>query len=160
MKQIVVGVGEYQVSNDPEAVLATFSLGSCVAVALYDPLVKVGGLLHLMLPESDINPLRAKEKPGMFADTGIPLLLEECLRLGAQKGRLQVKVVGGAEMLDSSGFFMIGKRNLAAVRKILWQNGLFIMKQEVGGNVNRSVFLDLGTGKVTVRISGEGTKEL
>lgn len=160
MKQIVVGIGEYQVSDDPEAVLVTFSLGSCVAVTVYDPMVKVGGLLHLMLPESDINPLRAKEKPGMFADTGIPLMLDECLRLGAQKARLQVKVAGGAEMLDSSGFFMIGKRNLTAVRKILWQNGLFIVRQDVGGNVNRSVFFELSTGKVTVKISGEGVKEL
>lgn len=160
MQQIVVGIGEYKVTNDPSAVLITYSLGSCIAVVVYDPVAKVGGILHLMLPESDINPLRAEERPGMFADTGIPLLLKECEKLGADKRRLQVKVVGGGEMLDSSGFFQIGKRNYAATRRILWQHGLMIRGQDVGGNVNRTVSLEMATGKVKVKISGEGIREL
>jgi len=158
MSQIVVGIGEYKVTDDPSAVLITYSLGSCIAVVVYDPVVKVGGMLHLMLPESDINPLRAEERPGMFADTGIPLLLQECERLGADKKRLQVKVAGGGEMLDSSGFFQIGKRNYAATRRILWQHGLMIRRQDVGGNANRTVSLEMATGKV--KVSGDGIREL
>lgn len=160
MQQIVVGIGEYKVTDDPSAVLITYSLGSCIAVVVYDPVAKVGGMLHLMLPESDINPLRAEERPGMFADTGIPLLLKECEKLGADKRRLEVKVAGGGEMLDSSGFFQIGKRNYAATRKVLWQHGLLIRRQDVGGNANRTVSLEMATGKVKVKISGDGIREL
>ncbi len=160
MHQIVVDIGEYRVTDDPSAILIAYSLGSCIAVALYDPVVKVGGMLHLMLPDSEIHPLRAKERPGMFADTGIPLLLESCEMLGAKKSRLQVKVAGGGEMLDSSSFFKIGKRNFVAVRRILWQHGLMIRAQDVGGNANRTVSLEMATGKVKVKISGDGVKEL
>jgi chemotaxis protein CheD len=160
MKLKVVGIGEFQTSNDPEDILVTYSLGSCVAVVVYEPSVRVGGMLHFMLPDSEINLERAREKPAVFADTGIPLLLESCRALGADLKKLQVKLVGGAELLSSSDFFMIGKRNLTAARKILWQNGLLIKAQEVGGQVNRTVSLEIATGKVLVKIPGEGVKEI
>ncbi len=160
MKLKVVGIGEFQVSDDPEEILVTYSLGSCVGVVVYEPFRRVGGMLHFMLPDSEINLERAREKPGVFADTGIPLLLQSCRALGADLKKLQVKLVGGAELLGSSDFFLIGKRNVTAARKILWQNGLFIRSQEVGGHVNRTVSLEIATGKVLVKIPGEGVKEI
>jgi len=160
MKLKVVGIGEFQVSDDPEEILVTYSLGSCVGVVVYEPFRRVGGMLHFMLPDSEINLERAREKPGVFADTGIPLLLQSCKALGADLKKLQVKLVGGAELLGSSDFFLIGKRNVTSARKILWQNGLFIKAQEVGGHVNRTVSLEIATGKVLVKIPGEGVKEI
>jgi len=106
MKLKVVGIGEFQVSDDPEEILVTYSLGSCVGVVVYEPFRRVGGMLHFMLPDSEINLERAREKPGVFADTGIPLLLQSCRALGADLKKLQVKLVGGAELLGSSDFFL------------------------------------------------------
>jgi len=71
MADLIVGISELKVSNNPDDVLVTFALGSCIAVAVYDPLVKVGGLLHYMLPDSTLDPQKAQNQPGMFADTGI-----------------------------------------------------------------------------------------
>lgn len=157
---LVVGIGDLKVTAESSATLITYSLGSCIGVAVYDPVAGVGGLLHFMLPDSRINPDRAKERPAVFADTGVPLLLQECEKLGAQKGRLQVKVAGGAQILDSSDFFKIGKRNLVALKKVLWQHGILIHAQEVGGTTNRTMGLDMSTGTVWVKISGDGVKKL
>jgi len=113
-----------------------------------------------MLPESRINPERAIERPAIFADTGLPLLLKECEKLGADRKRMQVKVAGGAQILDASDYFKIGKRNYVAVRKILWQEGILISGEEIGGVLNRTMALEMPTGKVWVKISGDGVKEL
>ena len=96
VRQLTVGVGDCKVSNAPESVLATYALGSCIAIAIYDPVAAVAGLLHFMLPVSSINPEKAGRNPFIFADTGIPLLLQAAYRLGAKKNRLVVRVVGGA----------------------------------------------------------------
>ncbi|RLA93542.1 MAG: chemotaxis protein CheD, partial [Deltaproteobacteria bacterium] len=84
---IVVGIGDYKVTKEPSVTLITYSLGSCIGVTVYDPAAKVGGMLHFMLPESRINPERAIERPAIFADTGLPLLLKECEKLGADRKR-------------------------------------------------------------------------
>ena len=157
---IIVGIGEYKVTDNPAAVLITYSLGSCIGVTVYDPVVKVGGMLHFMLPEARISPDRAKERPGMFADTGFPLLLEECQKLGADRKRMSVKVAGGAQILDAGDHFKIGKRNYVALRKVLWQNRIFIDGEDIGGCVNRTMRLELSTGKVLVKVLGNGVKEL
>jgi chemotaxis protein CheD len=157
---LVVGMGDMKVSDDPQATIVTFALGSCIGITIYDPLVKAGGLLHFMLPESSTNPEKALKNPFMFADTGIPRLFQEIYKLGGDKRRLRVRVAGGAQLLDESGFFNIGKRNYAALRKVLWTGNLLIHAEEVGGQVNRTVRLDLCTGKVSVKTSGEGEKEI
>ena len=96
----------------------------------------------------------------MFADTGIPLLFKEAYSLGGEKRRMQVKVIGGAQLLDDSGYFNIGKRNYMALRKILWANNVLIQAEEVGGQVNRTVRLEVATGKIWVKNSGKGEGEL
>jgi chemotaxis protein CheD len=158
--KIIVGIADMQVSNEPEAVLITYSLGSCIGVSLYDPVVKVGGVLHFMLPESKIDPAKAQKKPSMFADTGIPLLFRETYKLGAEKRRLQVKIAGGSQILDDSGYFNIGKRNYLALRKILWMNNVLIHSEDIGGNVNRTLSIELPSGKVWIKTSGNGIREI
>jgi len=160
MGKIVVGIADIKVSNNPEDTLITYALGSCIGVIVYDPVVKVGGLLHFMLPESKVNPQRAKENPYMFADTGVPLLFKTCYKYGAKKRRMIVKVAGGAEIMDEARYFNIGKKNYAVLRKIFWRNGVLIRAEDVGGMVNRTVELDIGTGEVRLKIPGQGIRKL
>jgi chemotaxis protein CheD len=127
MKQFVVGVGDGGVSRDPEAVIMTFALGSCIAVMLHDPVVKVAGMVHYMLPESSMANEKSRERPFMFADTGIPYLLRAILEHGADKRRLAVFAAGGAQTMDDNGVFNIGKRNCLALRKALWKSGLIAL---------------------------------
>ncbi|MDL1970003.1 MAG: chemotaxis protein CheD [Candidatus Desulfofervidaceae bacterium] len=160
MGKIVVGIADMKVSNNPEDTLITHALGSCIGVIVYDPVVKVGGLLHFMLPESKVNPQKAKENPYMFADTGVPLLFKTCYKYGAEKKRMIVKVAGGAQIMDEAGHFNIGKRNYAMLRKIFWRNGVLIKAEDVGGMVNRTVELDIATGEVRLKIPGQGIRKL
>jgi chemotaxis protein CheD len=145
---LTVGIADCQVSKDPESVLVTHALGSCIAVAVYDPVTHVGGLLHFMLPDSAIDPKKAQQKPYMFADIGIPTLFHAAYAIGAEKRRLIVRVIGGAQVYDSQGVFNIGKRNYLACRKILWANGLLIHAEEVGGSASRTMRLDLSSGEL------------
>ena len=160
MKDIVVGISDFQCTNKPEDVLVTYALGSCIAVAIYDPVVKVGGLLHFMLPESLLDQKKAVENPAMFADTGIPLLFKACYRLGAEKKRLKVKVVGGASILNDANYFRIGQKNITATRKIFWKNNVLIDAEDTGLNCNRTVRLYIADGKCSVKTSGGATKDL
>jgi chemotaxis protein CheD len=148
------------VSNDPAVTLITHSLGSCIGLAVYDPLVKVGGMLHYMLPESDLDLQKAKDKPLMFADTGIPLLFKACYKLGAEKKRMVAKVAGGSQIMDPSGTFNIGKRNYAALRKIFWRNSVMIDAEDIGGTSNRTMRLNIATGELSLKVSGSGEKIL
>jgi chemotaxis protein CheD len=154
--KIIVGVSDMKTSSDPAATLVTYSLGSCIGIAVYDPVAKAGGLLHYMLPESTLDGTKAKNNPFMFADTGIPALFKDTYRLGAKKQRMKVVVVGGAQILDQKGFFNIGKRNHMAVRKIFWKNQVMIDHEDVGGNVNRTIRLDVATGEIHIKVSGVG----
>lgn len=149
-----------RISNDSNAAIITYSLGSCIGVSIYDPVAKVGGLLHFMLPDSKISMEKAKQNPYMFADTGIPVLFKELYTYGAQKNRIIIKIAGGAQVMDASAFFNIGKRNYAALRKMFWQNGLLIAGEDVGGNVNRTLRLELNTGQVYLKVSGNKERTL
>jgi chemotaxis protein CheD len=153
LKQIV-GVADMKVSNKPGESIITYSLGSCIGLVIYDPVVKVGGILHYMLPESSIDKKKAAARPYMFADSGIPRLFKTAYNLGAVKQRMTVYVAGGAEILDQSGFFNIGKRNYMALKKMFLKNNMMINKQDVGGNTNRTVRLEIGTGDIYVKTSG------
>ena len=132
----------------------TYALGSCIAVAVYDPAAQVGGLLHFMLPDSSIDQNQGRQRPFMFADTGVPRLFRQAYELGADKRRMIVRVAGGAQMMDEHGVFDIGRRNHVAVRKILWQAGVFIEAEAVGGTISRTVRLTMDTGMVWVRGPG------
>lgn len=158
--KIIVGIADMKVSNCQEGMLITYSLGSCIGVVIWDPVAKVGGLLHYMLPESSLDKVKAEAKPYMFADTGIPRLFKEAYALGASKSRIVVKIAGASQLMDSSGFFNIGKRNYTALRKIFWKNKVMVAKEDVGGMVNRTISLDLKTGKTQLKVSGRGEFEL
>lgn len=150
-----VGISEMKVSNNPEDVLVTYSLGSCVGLTLYDPVIKVGGMIHCMLPLSRIDPAKAQMNPCMFTDTGIPTLIQAVLNMGANKKRLIAKVAGAASPLDDNGIFKIGERNYTVLRKVLWKNDILIAAEDVGGTVARTLFLYLDTGKTVIRSGGK-----
>jgi chemotaxis protein CheD len=157
---ITVGVSDMKVSGDMESVIVTYSLGSCIGISIYDQVARVGGVLHFMLPESTLDPVKAQKNPFMFADTGIPSLFKAAYQLGAKKQRMKVVVVGGAQTLDQHGFFNIGKRNTMAVKRIFWKNGVMIDYEDVGGNVNRTIRLVVKTGQNLLKISGQDEREI
>lgn len=148
----VVGIGEFAVSAEGRGQIVTHALGSCIAVCIWDPLVRVGGLLHFLLPDSSLNPEQARRTPATFADTGLPRLFHAAYDLGLAKGRCRVALIGGAEVagLAGSGSLNVGKRNTLAARRMLWANGLLIHGDVTGGHAPRSVTLDLGHGRVVV----------
>jgi chemotaxis protein CheD len=152
---IVVNVSDARVSQDPNDVLVTHSLGSCIGVCLYDPVARCAGMLHFQLPSSSIDAGRAQANPCMFADTGMATLLNDLAALGAQARRMQVKLAGGAEILDDKGVFCIGKRNHTAIRKILWQRGLLLSAETVGGSEPRTLYLHVADGTTIVKSRGE-----
>lgn len=160
MSNIVVGVGDCAWSADPEAVLVTYALGSCIGLAIHDPVAGVAGLLHFMLPESKIDKDKASSRPYMFADTGIPALFRRSYEMGAVKSRLVVRAAGGAQVLDPAGFFNIGKRNYQAMRKILWQAGVMVQAESIGGTTSRTVRLEVHSGRMLYRGPGEEEREL
>jgi len=151
-----VGVADMVVSKDPDANIITHALGSCLGITVHDPVAQVGGLLHVMLPLSTIDPAKAAENPHMFVDTGVPRLFLECYKLGAQKSRVVLKVAGGAcsQSNPEDDYFEIGKRNFVMLRKLLWKNGVMIKSHDVGGTHSRTMTLAVGTGDVTLQING------
>ncbi len=158
--KVIVGVSDMKVSGAPDETLITYSLGSCIGVAIYDPAAKVAGLLHYMLPDSNLDKDKAAKNPFMFADSGIPSLFKAAYALGAQKNRLIVCVVGGAQVLDQKGFFNIGKRNNMALRKIFFKNNVIIKNEEIGGNVNRTIRIEVNSGDIYLKTSGKGEKQI
>lgn len=151
----VVDIADLQVSGDQRTTLVTYSLGSCIGVALWDPMVQVGGMLHYMLPDAALSPTKAEANPAMFATTGIPKLFRAAYELGATKKNLIVKIAGGSQLLDDNGTFNIGKRNYTMLRKIFWKNGVLIDAEHVGGSISRTVRLDVSTGRVSIRTRGQ-----
>ena len=148
MEQIVVGMAECRVANGPHQTLATFALGSCVALAVHDPIARVGGLLHFMLPDSAIDPDRGRQNPSMFADTAIPALLAAVVRLGANPRRLVAHAAGGARMMGDERMFDIGRRNCEALRRHVDAAGIDLRRSLTGGEVSRNLRLEIGTGKI------------
>jgi chemotaxis protein CheD len=154
MRSLIVGIADCQVSADPDTILVTYALGSCVAVTIYDPVVRVGGMLHLMLPDSSIDGAQGSTRPYMFADTGLPLLFRRTYELGAEKRRMLVRLAGGAQVMDEHGVFDIGRRNQVATRKILWKAGVMIQAEELGGSTSRTIRLEVATGDMWLRGAG------
>ncbi len=151
---VIVDIADMKVSADPADELVTYSLGSCLGVSIWDPEVRVGGLLHFMLPQASVSPEKARTNPAMFGDTGIPALFRAAYELGAVKQRMIVKVAGGSSLLDDNGTFNIGKRNYVLLRKIFWKNGVLIDAEDVGGSLSRTMRLSVATGRVTIRNRG------
>ena len=156
---VVVGIADVVVSNSTGAVLATYSLGSCLGVAAYDPEARVGGLLHAMLPDSTIDPVKASQKPGMFVNTGVPVLIHAMQQMRADIRRMQTTVLGGAQIMDNSGFFNIGKRNCEALACVFRDLGLRVHREDVGGFASRTMYLHIDDGKLRLKVSGQ-TQEI
>jgi chemotaxis protein CheD len=156
MKQII-GIADMKISSREEDVLITYALGSCLGIAVYDAVAKVGGLLHVMLPVSSVNPTKAADNPLMFVDTGVPELFKGCYKAGARKERLVVKVAGGASLQNNAGTdqFQIGKRNFLMLRKLLWKNNVLIESCDVGERHSRTMSLDIATGDVVLKINNQ-----
>ena len=152
--RVIVNMSDAKVSQNPATVLATYSLGSCIAVCLYDPTACVGGMLHYQLPDSKMDAQRAKEKPLMFADTGMDYMISRMIALGANKKMMHAKIAGGAAMENGPKGFDVGKRNHLAIRKILWKYGMLIDAEDVGGSAPRNMYLNIENGVVTIRTIG------
>ncbi len=156
-RPVIVGMADMKVTAQPDETLITYALGSCLGIIVHDPVARVAGLLHVMLPSSEIDAAKAKTQPAMFVDTGVPLLFKECYRLGARKERMTVSVAGGsfAGKSDADDSFQIGKRNMIALRKLLWKNGVLISADETGGvQQSRTMSVQVGSGIVSLRTNG------
>jgi len=157
---IKVGMADYKIGRSPNN-LISYGLGSCVGIALFDSVTKIGGLAHIMLPDS--TQARSAENPAKFADTALPLMLEEMIKLGAVKSRITAKIAGGAQMFtfaNATDVMRVGERNTEAVRVLLKKMDIRIIADDTGGNYGRTVELQLDTGIYRVRTIAKGEKEL
>jgi chemotaxis protein CheD len=150
-QRVIVGIGELSVTNNPSITLSTYGLGSCVGIAAYDPIAKAGGLMHVMLPDSAIDAKKAAEQPALFANTGLPLLIHSLLELPAEPNRLRFLIAGGASMMCAGNGFQIGDSNSRVTIDFLMQNKLLVCYTELGGTVNRTLHLEIGTGTLTLK---------
>ena len=146
-----VGIAEMATSNDKADILVTYSLGSCIGLTVYDRQACVGGLIHCMLPDCEVDPVRAETSPCMFVDRGVPALLEALIGMGASTERLVARVAGASSFLSGNGLFKICDRNHAVLRKILSERGVSIAAEDVGGTATRTLSLSMTTGQTTVR---------
>ena len=151
MKELVIGVGDGGVSRDADTMLITYALGSCVALMLHDPVARVAGMVHYMLPESPESEPEHQTRPCKFADTAIPYLLRAALAQGADRRRLVVFAAGGAQVMNDNSIFNVGKRNCLALRKALWKFGLVAHAEDIGGTTVRTVRMEVASGRVTLQ---------
>lgn len=159
---IAVGLGELKTANREGQVLVCYGLGSCIGLAVYDPLSRVGAMVHIVLPDSSLN-RSAPGQPGKFADTGVPALIEAAVRLGGVRTRLIARAAGGARMLNvfgSGSRLDIGSRNIEAVRLALQKAGLVLGAEDTGGTHGRTFQLHIGSGRMVVSTVGRGEREL
>ncbi len=152
----IVGIGDMKVSNQVGDTIVTPSIGSGIGLVIYDPEARVGGILHYILTDSSIDEIKAKDQPLMFADTGISTLFQQAYLLGAEKTRIRVFVAGGAQIITQEKRFNIGQLNYTALTQILTRENVAIWKQAVGGNLNRTVRMDIATGHISLKTSGQG----
>ena len=149
-------VADYAVAT--EGVIATIGLGSCVAIVLHDPVARVGGLAHILLPDESMS--RDRSNPAKFPSTIVPILIEAMRRLGASRKRIRAKIVGGASMFSNlvpNGTMNIGERNVLAVRDVLESAKIPIVAADTGSDHGRSVYLSVDDGRVEVRSLRKGT---
>lgn len=152
----VVGVGDMKIGKEGD-ILVTHGLGSCLGLIVYDPVVKIGGMLHAMLPLSSINPQKAEVNPYMFVDTGVPKLFKEIYSLGVQKNRLLVKAAGCSQSVDKNEMFKIGERNYTVLRKLLWKNNILLEAEDIGGTISRTVFFEITNSRMVIASNGNET---
>ena len=158
--EIRVKVADYAVGRD-EQTLITIGLRSCVAIALYDPRTRIGGLAHTLLPSESMA--RDRSNPAKFPASAVVTLLAEMMRLGADARRVRAKLVGGASMFANllpAGGINIGDRNVAAARQALEASRVPVVAEDVGSDHGRSVHFHLDDGRVEVRSLKKGNRVL
>ncbi len=150
--KVTIGIADMQLLQT-EGTLITYALGSCIGVCLYDPVLKLGGLLHIMLP---LNMEAGRKNPLKYADTGMAEMLRQMEAKGANRARLVAKIAGGAKMFEVSGGALgnIGQRNIESIRIQLKKHGIRLQNEDVGGSVARTMLMDVATGTVSVRSYG------
>lgn len=151
-----VSIAHLAVMTGKSGELVTHSLGSCIGVTLFDPVAKVGGLLHFMLPMPG-GKNESAAGPGMYCSDGVPLLFKTAYAQGAEKSRLIVCAAGGAQMIDTRPGLAVGQRNRTILRKLLWKNSVVLAAEDTGGNAPRTMSLDLATGRVSVSLGSTST---
>lgn len=158
MSDLILGIGDFGASKSAGCKVKTYALGSCVAVVLLDPHTRTVGMIHIALPDSKINPAKVKERPGYFADTGLPQLLEKMKAVSGNGNTRSyvVKLAGGASIMDPNDTFNIGKRNVLAAKKILWAHGMGAVAEDVGANYSRTVSVSVDTGEIILSCPGRG----
>ena len=155
----IVGLGEIHVVAGTGD-LSCLGLGSCICLCLYDPVARVAGMAHIMLPGAYDGQVAA---PGKFADTAVPAIIDLMEGLGAQRRRLKCRLAGGAKMSlarGASDVFTIGDKNARAIREHLAKVRIPVVNEDVGGSRGRSVRMDVGTGRVEVNFAGEAPRDL
>jgi chemotaxis protein CheD len=149
---VVVGVADMAIATAARSrQLITYALGSCIGLSAYDPELKIGGLLHFMLPQPAAQQEPSELKPFMYGTTGVAMLFRRVLEGGAQKRRLVVCAAGAAQIMNDSGTFAVGKRNHTMLRKILWKDGVALASEDTGGSHARTMSLDLADGTVRIK---------
>lgn len=150
--KLTIGIADLQLLQN-EGTLITYALGSCIGVCLYDPVLKLGGLLHIMLP---LNMEAGRKNPLKYADTGMAEMLRQMEAKGANRARLVAKIAGGAKMFEVSGGALgnIGQRNIESIRIQLKKHGIRLLNEDVGGTVARTMLMDVATGTVSIRSYG------
>ncbi len=152
--KLIVGIADMKMAKG-DGMLVTYALGSCIGICLYDPLPKLGALVHIMLP---LNLETGRTHPLKYADTGIRDTLRQMVLRGANKSRITAKIAGGAKMFDVSGSSSlgnIGQRNIESVRIVLKKEGVRLLKEDVGGSVARTLLFDVSNGIGCVRSYGK-----
>jgi chemotaxis protein CheD len=150
---ITVLVGDMKTGHSGD-ILVTHALGSCLGLMVFDPVAKVGGLLHAMLPLSSINPEKAKANPAMFVDTGVPMLFKAVYEMGGSKERLIVKAAGCGNPMGKNEIFKIGERNYTVLKKLLWKNNILLKAENVGGTASRTIHFEVVSGVVMLSCNG------
>lgn len=158
MANLTIGISDLNVCTPPD-VLVTYALGSCVGICLMDSVAGVGGLSHIMLPDSK-QVTNGAAMPMRYADTAIPMLVNKMTMLGANRSRLKAKIAGGAVMFaTTSDRFNIGERNIQAVKAALRKEGIPIVAEDTGLDYGRTVFFYPETGIMEVRAASMGKKQ-
>jgi len=154
-EMIKVGMADLKVCHAPDN-LTTIGLGSCIGIALYDPVSKVTGLAHIMLPDS--TQIRNNSNIAKFADTGIQKLYDDMIKAGAMRSRIRAKIAGGAKMFELSGAsntINVGERNAIACRNKLKQLGIPLLSEDCGKNYGRTVELYSESGDFLIKAVGK-----
>ncbi len=150
-----IGIGEFTLTKADSSTITTHALGSCIGVTIFDPVARVGGMLHYLLPQPSRREKVEPSRLGIYATTGLPELFKQAYSLGASKNNLIVCVAGAATLLADTSGFQIGKRNRAMLRKLFWKNNIPIAAEETGGTIARTLHLELTSGVVTVQSKGK-----